>query len=152
MVSRTECNAAGAHHQNAVNASLLLNLINNNFLIFLTENLPILNPCLPQRSENLRPHPSNSIEMRPHHNHHSRENATASSGTSPLASCKEHLPWGSAELRILALSEASQYVLIRDVVRRVHEGVDCTFVTRYSVKKNVGVKNEAVTTLKEHAA
>ena len=142
MVSRTECNAAGAH-QNAVNASLLLNLINNNFLIFLTENLPILNPCLPQRSENLRPHPSNSIEMRPHHNHHSRENATASSGTSP---------WGSAELRILALSEASQYVLIRDVVRRVHEGVDCTFVTRYSVKKNVGVKNEAVTTLKEHAA
>ena len=151
MVSRTECNAAGAH-QNAVNASLLLNLINNNFLIFLTENLPILNPCLPQRSENLRPHPSNSIEMRPHHNHHSRENATASSGTSPLASCKEHLPWGSAELRILALSEASQYVLIRDVVRRVHEGVDCTFVTRYSVKKNVGVKNEAVTTLKEHAA
>ena len=33
---------------NAVNASLLLNLINNNFLIFLTENLPILNPYLPQ--------------------------------------------------------------------------------------------------------
>ena len=57
---------------NAVNASLLLNLINNNFLIFLTENLPILNPCLLQRSENLRPHSSNSIEMRPHHNHPSR--------------------------------------------------------------------------------
>ena len=69
-----------------------------------------------------------------------------------LSLVREHLPWGSAELRILALSEASQYVLIRDVVRRVHEGVDCTFVTRYSVKKNVGVKNEAVTTLKEHAA
>ena len=31
-----------------VNASLLLNLINNNFLIFLTENLPILNPYLPK--------------------------------------------------------------------------------------------------------
>ena len=98
MVSRTECNAAGAH-QNAVNASLLLNLINNNFLIFfLTENLPILNPCLPQRSENLRPHPSNSIEMRPHHNHHSRENATASSGTSPLASCKGTPPLGKRRI------------------------------------------------------
>ena len=75
-----------------VNASLLLNLINNNFLIFLTENLPILNPCLPQRSENLRPHSSNSVEMRLHHNHPSRENATPSSGTSPLASCKGVLP------------------------------------------------------------
>ena len=47
---------------NAVNTSLLLNLINNNFLIFLTENLPILNPYLHQKSENLRPHSSNSIE------------------------------------------------------------------------------------------
>ena len=38
---------------NAVNASLLLNLINNNFLImiFLTENLPILNPYYPQNPE-----------------------------------------------------------------------------------------------------
>ena len=55
-------------------------------------------------------------------------------------------------MRILALSEASQHVLIRDVMRRVHAGVDLCFVTRYSVKKNVGVTNEAVTTLKEHAA
>ena len=47
---------------NAVNASLLLNLLNNNFLIFLTKNLPILNPNLPQKSENLRPHSSKSIE------------------------------------------------------------------------------------------
>ena len=48
---------------NAVNASLLLNLINNNFLIFfLTEHIPILNPYLPQKSENLQPHSSNSIE------------------------------------------------------------------------------------------
>ena len=47
---------------NVVNSSLLSNLINNNFLIFLTENLPILNPYLPQKSENLRPHSSNSIE------------------------------------------------------------------------------------------
>ena len=37
----TECNT--------VNASLLLNLINDNFLIFLTENLPIFNPCLPTK-------------------------------------------------------------------------------------------------------
>ena len=42
--------------------SLLLNLTNNNFLIFLTKNPPILNPYLPQKSENLRPHSSNSIE------------------------------------------------------------------------------------------
>ena len=63
---------------NAVNASVLLNLINNNFLTFLTENLPILNPYLPPKSENLRPH----------YTHSSRENATPSSGTSPLASCK----------------------------------------------------------------
>ena len=62
---------------NAVNASLLLYLINNNFLIFLTENLPILNPYLPPKSANLRPHSSNFIE-----------NATLSSGTSPLTSCK----------------------------------------------------------------
>ena len=63
---------------NAVNASLLLNLMNNNFLIviFLTENLPILNPCYPQN-------PSNSIE-----------DATPSSGKSPLASCKGVPPPG----------------------------------------------------------
>ena len=47
---------------NAVNANLLLNFINNNFLIFLTENLSILNPYLPPKSENLRPHSSKSIE------------------------------------------------------------------------------------------
>ena len=29
---------------------------------FLTENLPILNPYLPQKSENLRPHSSQSIK------------------------------------------------------------------------------------------
>ena len=70
MVSRMECNA--------VNASLFLNLVDNNFLIFLTDILPILNPCLPPKSKNLRPHYSQS----------SRENATPSSGTSPLASCR----------------------------------------------------------------
>ena len=148
MVSRTECNAAGAH-QNAVNASLLLNLINNNFLIFLTENLPILNPCLPQRSENLRPHPSNSIEMRPHHNHHSRENATACSGTSPLASCKGIPPLGKRRIEnsgaVWGISVQCPHSWRRETGS---PGVDCTFVTRYSVKKKVGVKNEAVTTLK----
>ena len=46
---------------NAINASLLFNLINNNFLIF-TKNFPILNPYLPQKSQNLRPHSSKSIE------------------------------------------------------------------------------------------
>ena len=80
MVSRTECNE--------VNASLLLNLINNNFLILLTENFPILNPYLPQKSENLRPILVTLLKMRPHYSQSSRENVTPSSGTSPLASCK----------------------------------------------------------------
>ena len=49
--------------RNAVSAILLLNLINNNLLFFfLTENLPIWNPYLPQRPENMRPHSSNSIK------------------------------------------------------------------------------------------
>ena len=61
---------------------LIVKLNNNNFLIFLTENLPILNPYLPQKSENVRPHSS----------HSSRKNATPSSGKSPLASCKEVPP------------------------------------------------------------
>ena len=54
--------------------TLLLNLINNNFLIFLTENRPILNLYLPK---DLRPHSGNSrkcdpiivtpvVKMRPH--------------------------------------------------------------------------------------
>ena len=47
---------------NAVNASLLLNLINNKFSDFLTKNLPILNPYLPPKSENLRPHCTKDIE------------------------------------------------------------------------------------------
>ena len=72
-----ECNAGNA------SSSLLLDLINNKFLVFSTENLPILNPYLPPKSENLRPHCSNFIE-----------NATPSSGTYPLASCKGVLPSG----------------------------------------------------------
>ena len=65
---------------NAVNASLLLNLINNNFLIiviFFDRESSHFESLLPPKSETLRPHPSNSIE-----------NATPSSGKSPLASCK----------------------------------------------------------------
>ena len=79
---------------NAVNASLLLNLINNKFSDFLTENLPILNPHLPPKSENLRPHSSKSNENATHYSHLSRENATPSSGTSLLALVKEYRPPG----------------------------------------------------------
>ena len=43
----------------------------------------------PEKSENLRPHSSNSTENQPHYSQSSRENATPSSGTSPLASYKE---------------------------------------------------------------
>ena len=45
---------------NAVNANLKFN--KQQLYDFLTENLPILNPCLPQKSENLRPHSSKSVE------------------------------------------------------------------------------------------
>ena len=55
---------------------------------FLTKNLPILNPYLPQKSENLRPHSSKLIEMQPHYSQSSRENVAPSSSTSPLASCE----------------------------------------------------------------
>ena len=61
----------------AVNPSLLLNLINNNFF-FLTE-ISILNLYLPQKSENLGPHSSNSIENATHYS----QSSTPSSGTSP---------------------------------------------------------------------
>lgn len=68
-------------------ASLLLNLVNNNFLIFLSETFPILKPFLPQTAENLQPHSSNSIRNATH-SYVSCENATLSSGTSPLDSYK----------------------------------------------------------------
>ena len=47
---------------NAVNANFLLNFYKQQLSDFLTENRPILNPYLPQKSENLRPHSSNSVE------------------------------------------------------------------------------------------
>ena len=66
VVSRTECNA--------VNANLLLNLINDNFLIYLTDILPILNRYLPPKSKNLQPHSSNSIENATHYSRPSHDN------------------------------------------------------------------------------
>ena len=51
-----------AAERNAVNASLLLKFNKQQLPDFLTENLPILNPYLPPKSENLRPHSSKSIE------------------------------------------------------------------------------------------
>ena len=47
----------------------------------------------PKRAENVGPHSSNSLKMRPHNSQSSSENATPSSGTSPLASLyKEESP------------------------------------------------------------
>ena len=40
-------------------------------------------------TENVRPHFIYSIEIQPHYSQSSRENATTSSGTLPLASCNE---------------------------------------------------------------
>ena len=98
---------------------------------FVTENLPILNPYLPQKlacvapqsprgfsalarlyylarpnkTAMLRRLPKNPkicdpillnlLKMRPHYSYSSRENATPSSGTSLLASCKGVPPPGS---------------------------------------------------------
>ena len=78
----------GFKRRNAVNAILLLNFINDNFLIFLTENLPVLNPYLPQNLKICDSILVPLLKMRPHYSHSSRENATPSSGRSPLASCK----------------------------------------------------------------
>ena len=80
LLSRTECNARW-----------LLHLINNNFLNFLTET--ILNPYLiefsyPKIPKMCDPILVTLLKMQPHSSQSSRENATPSSGTSPLASYK----------------------------------------------------------------
>ena len=41
---------------------LIVKFNKQQFSDFLTENLPILNPYLPQKSKNVRPHSSKSIE------------------------------------------------------------------------------------------
>ena len=46
----------------------------------------------PKKAENVRPHSSNSLKMRPHFSQPSHENATPSSGTYPLVSYKEVPP------------------------------------------------------------
>lgn len=45
--------------------------------------------CLTPKAENVRPNSTNTIEMRPHDNQSSRENATPYCGAFPLASYKE---------------------------------------------------------------
>ena len=52
----------------------------------------------PKKAENVRSHSSNSLKMRPHYSQSSRENATPSSGTSPLA-CYKEVPPGSHSLK-----------------------------------------------------
>ena len=91
---------------NAANTSLLLNLINNNFLTFFTENLTILNPYLPPKTENLRPH--SLLKTRPHYSQSSCENATPSSGTSPIASCKR-LPSPPPRGKLACSNQLSYY-------------------------------------------
>ena len=74
---------------NAVNASLLLNLIKNNFPIFYLRIFPFWIPLyLLQKSEMCHPILVNLLKMRPHYSQSSRENATPSSETSLLASCR----------------------------------------------------------------
>ena len=77
---------------------------------FLTENLPILNPYLPQKSENLRPHLSQS----------SRENATPSTSTSLLAFCKGVPPPPLRDLEVVNLFQALEicphHLFLRTVI------------------------------------
>ena len=79
---------------NAVNASLLVKFNKQQLSDFFTKNLPILNAYLPQKSENLQPILVTLLKMRPHYTHSSRENATPSSDTSLLGSCKGVPPPG----------------------------------------------------------
>ena len=74
-----------------------LNWIKNNLLFTYSTNilvrlLTVKNKhCItPKKSENVRPH----------HSHSSRDNATPSSDTSPLASCKEELPPPPGNVRL----------------------------------------------------
>ena len=77
---RTECNA-----------SRLLSIKTTTGTIFFKLRIFLFsNPCLPELSfprnpENVRPHSSNSTKNAIHYNQPSCENATPSSGTSPVA-------------------------------------------------------------------
>ena len=78
VISRTE-----------FNASRLLNIKTTAGTIFQPRIFLFLNPCLPEFScpknpENLRPHSSNYTKNVTHYNQSSCENATPSSGTSPV--------------------------------------------------------------------
>ena len=73
---------------NAINVSLLLNLINNNFLIFQRRIFPFWIPTYPKSPKMCDPILVNLLKMQRHYSQSSRKNATPSSGTSLLASCK----------------------------------------------------------------
>ena len=82
-----------AAERNAVNTSLLLNLINNNFLIFFNrESSHFWIPTYPKNLKICDPILVTLLKTRPHYCHSSRENATPSRGTSPIASCKRVPP------------------------------------------------------------
>ena len=65
-----------------------LNLINNNFLIFSPRIFPFLMPTYPKNPKICNPILVTLLKMRLHYTHSSRENATPSSDTSLLGSCK----------------------------------------------------------------
>ena len=69
--------------------TLLFTYCTNILVRLLTVNM---NNSLPQKSENVRPHSNNYLKMQPHYSQPSRENATPSNGTSPLASYNEVPP------------------------------------------------------------
>ena len=78
---------------NAANANLLLNL-NNYFLIFFFNRVfPFWIPTYPKNPKICDPILETLLKMRPHYGQSSRENATPSSGTSLLASCKIVSPY-----------------------------------------------------------
>ena len=63
----------------------------------------------PKKAENVRPHSSNSLKMRPHYSQSSRENATPSSGTSSLASYQEVPPHHQPRAAMLRRVSTHEY-------------------------------------------
>ena len=69
------------------------------------------------KCENIQPHSSISIENAPRYSQCSLENATPSSGTSPLASCKEVPPRGQIS-PIFPLSTVN-YIVCKTVFKKI---------------------------------
>ena len=106
---------------NAVNASLLVKFNKQQLSDFFTKNLPILNAYLPQKSENLQPILVTLLKMRPHYTHSSRENATPSSDTSLLGSCKGVPPPPGLSTNLVKFQDAQGKWIVADAGKAAYK-------------------------------